>query len=81
MRRFLLVTVVLSLAGIGAVRQTAPFTLQEVMIPVRDGARLQTVILTPTDRSGPLPSCSAGHLRRARAAVRASSGEHQGAGG
>ena len=55
MRRFLLVTVVLSLAAIGAVRQTAPFTLQEVMIPMRDGARLQTVILTPTNSSGPLP--------------------------
>jgi len=31
------------------------FTFQEVMIPMRDGARLQTVILTPTDKSGPLP--------------------------
>src|SRR5580765_43217 len=54
MRRFLFVTVVLSLAAIGAVPQTAPFTLQEVMIPMRDGARLQTVILTPTNGSGPL---------------------------
>ena len=32
-----------------------PFTFQEVMIPVRDGAHLQTVILTPTGRKGPLP--------------------------
>ena len=55
MRRVLLVPVVLSLAAIGAVRQTAPFTLQEVMIPMRDGARLQTVILTPTSSTGPLP--------------------------
>jgi putative CocE/NonD family hydrolase len=31
------------------------FTLQEVMIPVRDGVHLQTVILTPVDQSGPLP--------------------------
>ena len=31
------------------------FKLQEVMISVRDGVRLQTVILTPVDRSGPLP--------------------------
>ncbi len=31
------------------------FTFQEVMIPMRDGVKLQTVILTPTDRSGPLP--------------------------
>ncbi|GJG86192.1 glutaryl-7-ACA acylase [Gemmatimonadetes bacterium T265] len=33
----------------------APFTRQEVMIPVRDGVHLQTVILTPTGRTGPLP--------------------------
>jgi len=31
------------------------FTLQEVMIPVRDGVHLQTVILTPVDKTGPLP--------------------------
>lgn len=31
------------------------FTLEEVMIPVRDGVRLQTVILTPVDRAVPLP--------------------------
>ncbi len=31
------------------------FTWQEVMIPVRDGVHLQTVILTPTDQRGPLP--------------------------
>jgi putative CocE/NonD family hydrolase len=31
------------------------FTFQEVMIPVRDGLHLQTVILTPIDRPGPLP--------------------------
>ena len=30
-------------------------TFQEVMIPVRDGVHLQTVILTPTDKAGPLP--------------------------
>ncbi len=38
--------------------QPAPkplFTLQEVMIPVRDGVHLQTAILTPVDQSGPLP--------------------------
>ncbi|HKD47510.1 MAG TPA: CocE/NonD family hydrolase, partial [Rhizomicrobium sp.] len=33
----------------------SPFTYKEVMIPVRDGARLQTVILTPRGRSGALP--------------------------
>jgi uncharacterized protein len=31
------------------------FKLQEVMIPVRDGVHLQTVILTPVDQEGPLP--------------------------
>jgi uncharacterized protein len=33
----------------------AIFTLKEVMIPVRDGVHLQTVILTPVDQQGPLP--------------------------
>ena len=32
-----------------------PFTYQQLMIPVRDGVRLQTVILTPADQKGPLP--------------------------
>jgi hypothetical protein len=32
-----------------------PFKLQQVMIPVRDGVHLQTVILTPVDQQGPLP--------------------------
>jgi len=32
-----------------------PFTYQEVMIPVRDGVHLQTAILTPTGKKGPLP--------------------------
>src|SRR5260370_6176041 len=31
------------------------FKLQEVMIPMRDGVKLQTAILTPVDRQGPLP--------------------------
>ena len=31
------------------------FTIQEVMIPMRDGVHLQTVILTPVDKVGPLP--------------------------
>ncbi|HYT71067.1 MAG TPA: CocE/NonD family hydrolase [Gemmatimonadales bacterium] len=31
------------------------FSFQEVMIPMRDGARLQTVVLTPVDKTGPLP--------------------------
>jgi uncharacterized protein len=47
---------------LGAVAQENPqapakpiFTLQEVMIPVRDGVHLQTVILTPVDQQTPLP--------------------------
>jgi len=31
------------------------FKLKEVMVPVRDGVRLQTVILTPVDQQGALP--------------------------
>jgi uncharacterized protein len=31
------------------------FTYQEVMVPVRDGVHLQTVILTPVGQKGPLP--------------------------
>jgi putative CocE/NonD family hydrolase len=34
---------------------SAPFTYQEVMVPMRDGARLQTVILRPTGKTGKLP--------------------------
>ena len=33
----------------------SPFAYQEVMIPMRDGVHLQTVILTPVDQKGPLP--------------------------
>lgn len=47
---------------ISAIAQTAPqpeanplFTYQEVMIPVRDGVHLQTVILAPIDQKGKLP--------------------------
>ncbi|MDQ2879628.1 MAG: CocE/NonD family hydrolase, partial [Pseudomonadota bacterium] len=31
------------------------FTFQEMMVPMRDGARLQTVILRQRDKTGPLP--------------------------
>src|SRR6185295_15618886 len=31
------------------------FTFQEVMIPMRDGVHLQTVILAPSDQKAPLP--------------------------
>jgi len=33
----------------------SPYTAEEVMVPMRDGARLQTVILRPRNRSGALP--------------------------
>ena len=50
---------VLSLAAPLVQAQEPPaqpaFHLQEVMIPVRDGVHLQTVILTPVDQHGPLP--------------------------
>jgi putative CocE/NonD family hydrolase len=31
------------------------FTFQEVMVPMRDGVRLQTVMLAPSNQQGPLP--------------------------
>lgn len=54
---------VLLISGVlyAAHRQTQPspsqslFRFQEVMVPVRDGVHLQTVILTPTNMTGPLP--------------------------
>ena len=43
-------------AAVPAAQETAPmFTFQEVMVPVRDGVHLQTVILTPTNAKEPLP--------------------------
>ncbi len=33
----------------------APFNYRKVMIPMRDGVRLETVILTPVNMPGPLP--------------------------
>jgi putative CocE/NonD family hydrolase len=52
MRHALCVTVVLAAA---AAQAQPPFTLTEVMVPVRDGVHLQTAILTPVNQSGPLP--------------------------
>jgi len=50
---------ILTLLAVPAQAQQAAvqptFKLQEVMVPMRDGVRLQTVILTPLDQSGPLP--------------------------
>ena len=50
------VLALLAVFGIAQQTPTKPiFQYQEVMIPVRDGVHLQTVILTPIDQSAPLP--------------------------
>jgi uncharacterized protein len=58
-RRYAICFALVVLLGISARAQEHAakpiFILQEVMIPVRDGVRLQTVILTPVDKAGPLP--------------------------
>lgn len=51
---------VVALLGAGPLRAQdstvqSPFTFQEVMIPMRDGVHLQTVILAPANQTGPLP--------------------------
>jgi putative CocE/NonD family hydrolase len=53
----LLATLVAPAAGRQAApaAQTSPFTYQKLMVPMRDGTKLETVILTPRDTSGPLP--------------------------
>jgi len=43
---------VLALQGVA---QVPAYSYRKVMVPVRDGVKLETVILTPTDRKGPLP--------------------------
>jgi uncharacterized protein len=49
-------SVLASLLLAGSVPAQQPlYTLQEVMIPVRDGVHLQTAILTPVNQTGPLP--------------------------
>jgi len=45
----------LLIVAASAPAQSPVFTYQQVMIPMRDGVRLQTVILTPVGKSGPLP--------------------------
>src|SRR5512140_165926 len=56
--RHLVITAML-LAGVSAHAQSPTpqpvFTYQQVMIPMRDGVHLQTVILTPVGKRGPLP--------------------------
>ncbi len=60
--RFCIITLVLFLTNFRATAQATPaseapekFTRQEVMIPMRDGAHLQTVIFTPKGSSEALP--------------------------
>ena len=55
MRIQVFVLCAVSLTLIGCRSHKSPFKFQEVMIPVRDGVRLQTVILTPLSQKGPLP--------------------------
>jgi putative CocE/NonD family hydrolase len=33
----------------------SPFTFERVMVPMRDGAKMETVIMRPRDKTGPLP--------------------------
>jgi putative CocE/NonD family hydrolase len=63
-RRFGLLSVALLVViavGLPAARTQAPanpadaFTVQDVMIPARDGVKLHTKIFTPKNQSGPLP--------------------------
>eukprot|EP01035_Chromulina_nebulosa_P039930 gene39930-53997_t len=35
--------------------EQSPYLFEEVMVPMRDGARMQTVIMRPRNQSGPLP--------------------------
>jgi hypothetical protein len=48
---------VIGARGVSAQQQSpaAAFTLEEVMIPMRDGARLQTAIMRPVGHAEPLP--------------------------
>jgi uncharacterized protein len=60
-KRFILlyvgVAVLLLAGGVQAQQSSAKpaFTFEEVMIPMRDGVRLQTAIFTPGNQQGPLP--------------------------
>ncbi len=38
-----------------AVAPQAPFTFEKLMVPMRDGAKMETVIIRPTAAKGPLP--------------------------
>ncbi len=56
--RHIIAAVVLIVAASARAQSSAPqpvFTYRQVMIPMRDGVHLQTVILTPAGKHGPLP--------------------------
>ena len=54
--RLVILASVFSASTLYAQQTTSPaYTFKEVMIPVRDGVHLQTVILTPSNQTGPLP--------------------------
>jgi putative CocE/NonD family hydrolase len=57
LRPFLSICLLILIASYSQAQETpAPlFKFQEVMVPVRDGVHLQTVILAPIDQKGPLP--------------------------
>jgi putative CocE/NonD family hydrolase len=56
MGRLLAFLALLCLPVAAQARQATPaFTYQEAMVPMRDGTRLQTVILRPTNKPGKLP--------------------------
>ena len=58
MRQSLCLVAAVFLAATVGAQQPPPksvYSFEEVMIPVRDGVHLQTVILTPVDQKGPLP--------------------------
>jgi len=48
-------TATLVLLGASVAWGESPFQYQEVMVPMHDGVRLQTVILTPIRKKQPLP--------------------------
>src|SRR3954471_9958676 len=49
------VLAVLALLGLQGSAQSPAFTYRKVMVPVRDGVRLETVIMAPANARGPLP--------------------------
>jgi putative CocE/NonD family hydrolase len=55
MRFLIRLTAALMLLGASVAWGESPFRYQEVMVPMRDGVRLQTVILTPIGKKEPLP--------------------------